>query len=79
MQNDIFVNQELSRNIYVKRSQIISRIEHIRAMIQNAKFSGEIYYSFKTMHENLEHYKFRLNHVNQEIKNLEQSSFCFGG
>ena len=75
---DLFFNQQLSRNIYVKKSQLVERITKIRDIQQNQKFTNEILYSFSTLKDNLRHYKNKLNHVEQEIRNMEQNVILFG-
>ena len=79
MQNDIFFHEPLSRNIYVRRSQIISRIATIRDIMQNQKFSNEIKYTFQTLRENIDHYKKILKLVEKEIMLREMNVFIFGG
>lgn len=79
MIHDIFLHEPLSRNIYVRRSQIISRIQTLRDIMQNQKFSNEILYSFQTLRENLDHYKGLLKLIEKEIMLRELNVFIFGG
>lgn len=78
MTQDIFLHEPLSTNIYVKRSQLINRINKIRDIMQHQKFSKEILYRFQTLHDNLTFYKMVLNDLNVTINKLEQSTFIYG-
>jgi len=78
MQTDIFKSEPLSRNIYVRRSQIISRIAKIRDITQNQKFTNEILYSFLVLRENLDYYKKLYSILEKEILLRENNTFIFG-
>lgn len=78
MRNDIFHKEQLSSNIYVKRSQLIKRIATLRDIFQSQKFTNKIRYSFQDLRENIKHYKGHLQVVENQIALLELNVFVFG-
>ena len=71
-------SKSLSRNIYVRRSQIINRIDKLRQIHDNQKFSNDITYSFNDILASINYYKINLRSTNQEIDLQEKAAFSFG-
>lgn len=73
----IFDSEPLSQNIYTRHSQLTERINKLRDIWQNQKFSPEITYSFVDLRLSLDHWKKVLKFTEIDIKELEQNSIFF--
>ena len=75
--NYIYGTEPLSENPYTRKTQLIKRIDDIRAIWQNQKFSSDIQYPFSVLRESLQYYKKRLKATELFISTIEQSFIFF--